>query len=79
MRIALAVLAALGTMLAGCGGGPDQGSRAADAPTTTGATSAPTRARDPAPDIGGETLDGAALSLSDFRGRPVLVNVWSSW
>lgn len=34
-------------------------------------------ARDaPAPEIAGETLDGAAFRLSDLRGRPVIVNFW---
>jgi hypothetical protein len=35
--------------------------------------------RPKAPPVGGTTLDGEELSLADFRGRPVLVNVWSSW
>jgi hypothetical protein len=30
-------------------------------------------------EIAGETLDGERLSLADFRGKPVFVNVWSSW
>lgn len=29
-----------------------------------------------APAFSGTTLDGAALALADFRGRPVLVNFW---
>lgn len=33
----------------------------------------------PAPATTGITLDGKRLSLADLRGRPVLVNVWSSW
>lgn len=33
----------------------------------------------PAPALAGVTLKGKRLSLADFRGRPVLVNVWSSW
>ena len=33
----------------------------------------------PAPALAGVTLEGKRLSLADFRGRPVLVNVWSSW
>jgi Ca2+-binding RTX toxin-like protein len=32
-----------------------------------------------APAIAGLTLEGRRLSLREFRGRPVLVNVWSSW
>jgi hypothetical protein len=31
------------------------------------------------PPIAGTTLDGKRLSLADFRGKPVLINVWSSW
>jgi len=29
-----------------------------------------------APDVSGPTLDGASLSLADYRGRPVIVNFW---
>jgi hypothetical protein len=36
-------------------------------------------ARRPAPEIAGRTIDGKRVSLAEFRGRPVLVNVWSSW
>lgn len=32
-----------------------------------------------APDFTLSTLDGQQLSLSDFRGRPVMVNFWASW
>ncbi|HEV8488792.1 MAG TPA: TlpA disulfide reductase family protein [Candidatus Limnocylindrales bacterium] len=45
----------------------------------TGAGPADTQpiARDqPAPDIVGMTLDGAAFRLADLRGRPVIVNFW---
>lgn len=30
----------------------------------------------PVPDIVGTTLEGTTLSLSDLRGRPVIVNFW---
>lgn len=30
----------------------------------------------PAPPIVGTTLDGAALDLASYRGRPVIVNFW---
>ena len=36
-------------------------------------------ARKPAPTISGTTLDGKKVSLAEFRGRPVIVNIWSSW
>jgi hypothetical protein len=32
-----------------------------------------------APNLSGTTLDGKKLTLSQFRGRPVFINVWSSW
>src|SRR5262249_4596807 len=32
-----------------------------------------------APDFELETLDGGTVRLSDFRGRPVVVNFWASW
>ncbi len=33
----------------------------------------------PAPDFELRTLEGERLRLSDFRGRPVLLNFWASW
>jgi hypothetical protein len=35
--------------------------------------------RDPAPPIEGVTIDGERVSLAEFRGRAVFVNVWASW
>ncbi len=32
-----------------------------------------------APDFAIKTLDGEQLSLSDYRGRPLVVNFWASW
>jgi thiol-disulfide isomerase/thioredoxin len=32
-----------------------------------------------APDFTLETLDGSQLTLSEFRGRPVMLNLWASW
>ena len=32
-----------------------------------------------APPIAGVTLDGKRLALADLRGKPVVINVWSSW
>lgn len=31
------------------------------------------------PPIAGVTLDGDRLALADLRGKPVVINVWSSW
>ncbi len=33
----------------------------------------------PAPDFTLKTLDGAAITLSQLRGHPVLINFWASW
>ena len=35
--------------------------------------------RRPAPAIAGITLDGKQVSLTKLRGKPVFINVWSSW
>ena len=35
--------------------------------------------REPAPELSGETLDGTDLSVSDLRGKVVVVNFWASW
>ena len=43
-------------------------------PWATGASS-PRKA----PPIAGVTLDGKRLALADLRGKPVVINVWSSW
>jgi hypothetical protein len=42
------------------------------------ATATP-EARRPAPPLSGVTLDGKQLSLAKLRGKPVFINVWSSW
>jgi cytochrome c biogenesis protein CcmG/thiol:disulfide interchange protein DsbE len=33
----------------------------------------------PAPDFALRDLDGNEVTLSDYRGRPVIVNFWASW
>jgi hypothetical protein len=35
--------------------------------------------RQKAPPLTGVTLEGKRISLAQFKGRPVLINVWSSW
>jgi cytochrome oxidase Cu insertion factor (SCO1/SenC/PrrC family) len=62
----------LAVALAGCGG-----SETASPPATTEAvagTGTTSSSR-----VSGTTLDGSSISLDDYRGKPVLVNVWSSW
>jgi hypothetical protein len=80
----LAVFAAV-LLAAGCGGSGEADEAAA--PSTT---SAPPPVTAPADGgggdvsgagsaIAGESIEGEPLSLADFRGKRVLVNVWSSW
>jgi hypothetical protein len=64
MRVA--VLLALVLAVGACGG---------EAETTTTAPAETTTATP----VAGTTLDGEPISLDAFRGKPVLVNVWSSW
>ena len=77
MRALTGLAAALAACtLAACGGSSDE----AAAPETAPKAQAPASAeRERAPAIDGQSLEGDAISLGDFRGRPVLVNVWSSW
>jgi hypothetical protein len=77
--LALVVAAtALATFAAACGGGRDESATVAT--TTVGEAAPPSEpGRAAAPAIAGVSLDGDSISLADFRGRPVLINVWSSW
>jgi hypothetical protein len=82
MRGAGLPLVLLALLAAGCGGGAGTTTEevAPTTPTPTG-TARPADGvdRPKAPAIEGESLDGARISLANFRGRPVFVNVWSSW
>src|SRR4051812_43553835 len=33
----------------------------------------------PAPDVAFKDPDGGDISISDFKGTPVLVNLWATW
>ena len=77
MRFAVAVLASLAiATVAGCGS--ENGEVAAPPETATDSTPSTTN-REPAPPLSSVTLEDDAIALDDFRGRPVLINVWSSW
>jgi hypothetical protein len=77
MRIAAVALLVL-AVATGCGGSSEQTAPPRDTADTTEPTAAASM-REPAPAISGESLDGATIALRDFRGRPLLINVWSSW
>jgi hypothetical protein len=73
---ALGILLALCALVAtGCGGGStmEEASPPVEAPPADAAN------RPPAPPIEGVSLEGERISLADFRGKAVFVNVWSSW
>jgi cytochrome oxidase Cu insertion factor (SCO1/SenC/PrrC family) len=74
---ALGFLLALCALVAvGCGGGSPMEEATPPAETTPAAEASK---RPPAPRIEGVSLDGERISLADLRGKPVFVNVWSSW
>lgn len=76
-------------VLSGCGstGGTDGGgSGGSSGGSGTGfvegvgeVTSVAKSQRKPAPAISGETLQHKRLSLDDYRGKVVVLNVWGSW
>jgi len=74
------VTALCALVAAGCGGGGsgEQAASQDQAATQAEAQSAPS-GRERAPTIAGTSLDDEPISLADYRGRPVFVNVWSSW
>ena len=81
MRIVIALV--LGLALASCG---TPGTAAADKGKAGSSQGKPLAARldrshagTPAPAVKFEGRDGATASVADFRGKPVLVNLWASW
>lgn len=76
-----AALAAL-AVLAGCAGGTEIQTGSQDdryiAGDGTGTSFAPEE-RQAAPDVSGRTLAGDEVSLQDYRGEIVVMNLWASW
>ena len=56
-------------------GGEDEGIRGSGGSSA----GAPQSEGEVVPDITGMTLDGTSVSLSDYRGKKVIVHLWSSW
>jgi hypothetical protein len=57
------------------GGDEDEGIRGAGGGSPGGIAAQ----GEPVPDIVGTTLAGGTISLADFRGKKVIVHLWSSW
>ncbi len=83
----LLLLLTLILVLAACGEGRESTNAAGpDQPGRSGPAEAPptgkldrSHAGEMAPSAAFEDPDGAPASLADFRGRPVLVNLWATW
>ena len=73
--VTLVLVAAVG-LLAGCGAG---GSAATGPDPTAGPATPPSVSGDVATDFAGVTLDGAGVSLGEFRGRPLVLAFMASW
>lgn len=80
----VAAVMAAGLLLAACSDSPEepasqpvgeQGFVAGDGSLVV----LPEADRQPAPEVAGPTLDGGELSLAQFKGRVVVLNVWASW
>lgn len=82
-RAALLTAAAL-FALTGCGGmsaGGDSGNDGKGYVDSdkSGIARATASERDTAPAVAGKTLEGKDISLADFKGSVVVLNVWGSW
>ena len=74
----LAVALAVG-LLAGCGNDVGSSGDQGYVSGTGIVTTVKAAERRPPAAVAGTTLDGARVSLADFRGQVVVVNVWGSW
>ncbi|MCD8280081.1 TlpA family protein disulfide reductase, partial [Enterocloster citroniae] len=39
----------------------------------------PLKSGNKAPDFTAELIDGSTVTLSDFKGKPVIINFWATW
>jgi thiol-disulfide isomerase/thioredoxin len=79
VRVAVPAVVASLVLLAGCGS--DVGS-SGDQGYVAGKgiiTSLAVEDRKAPAEVSGTTIDGKPISLSDYRGKVVVVNVWGSW
>jgi thiol-disulfide isomerase/thioredoxin len=73
-----AMLLVVGVALAGCDAAPTPAQPTAVTPTRLNAIDR-SHAGSPAPAIIFERSGGDKVRMADFRGRPVLVNLWATW
>jgi thiol-disulfide isomerase/thioredoxin len=78
LRLLLPVAALLAGAVAGCGSDATTGDKGYV--VGNGSVSlVPVGSRKVPDDVSGATLQGKQVSLQDFAGKPVVVNVWGSW
>lgn len=78
----LASVLSLALLATACGGGSSEGASGAATRFVAGSgavTTVPEDKRKPAPELSGETLGGRTISLDDYKGSVVVLNVWGSW
>ena len=66
-------------VLSGCGLVDRPGSRDATSSSAVGITRLAPKDRVRGPEVAGKDLEGAPVSLEQWRGKVVVVNVWGSW
>ena len=69
-RALLLIILTLVLLVTGCSAGST---------SSTGSEPSAARVGEPAPDFQFQNSDGQAVSLSDLRGKPVLMNFWATW
>ncbi len=74
LKLILPVILTLVLLLASCSAGPEPLDGKSPAVPVKG-----TQINNLAPDFQLQSLDGQTISLSDLRGKPVLINFWASW
>jgi thiol-disulfide isomerase/thioredoxin len=81
VAVAVAVAGVALVALAGAGGTglvPEAGTGQVPV-VAQGVVVLPEAQRRSLPDFSGETFDGTSLDLASLRGRPLVLNFWSSW
>ncbi|WP_294059811.1 TlpA disulfide reductase family protein [Sphingomonas sp.] len=85
MRSTIVLLLLGAAVIAGCDRQSATGSQANESANAAAAAEAPAGKVDrshkgeAAPDIAFTSPDGKKLTLADFRGKPVLLNLWATW